>query len=473
MVAATAFSGTAMAAGGHPPASDQRAGSPLESKNVPSGAHYDVIIIGGGFAGLIAARDCSLRGMNTLLLEARERIGGRTFTSSYADHRVEMGGTWVHWSQPHVWDEMTRYGLGIVESEGASPDRMSWLVGEKLLNGDADKVFPMLASAMGQLFDVDGYGGRSVFPRPNTPLFSADQVRKYDGLSSQDRLNAMKFKPEIRGLVAPQLAVISHRDPASAGFVDQLKLWSLSDFDIGQFFDRAAKYKIKEGTSGLAQAILADGRADVMLSTPVARVEQGKGGVTVMTTTGARYSADALICTVPANVLKSIEFKPGLDAGKVQASRVGVAGQGTKCYIHIRQKIGKWMGCGEFPNPLTLAVTEQERDDGTLLVSFGPPGLLNINDKAAVQAALRRLLPGADVVATKGYPWTADPYSQGTWCFYHPGQLTQVLEPLRRREGSVFFASADSAYGWIGSIDGAIESGTRVAHEVGASLNKG
>ncbi|MGZ2748232.1 flavin monoamine oxidase family protein [Burkholderia stagnalis] len=472
-IAATALAGTALAGSGRAQAAGQATRAAPESKPVASGAHYDVIVIGGGFAGLTAARECALRGMKTLLLEARARVGGRTFTSAYADHRLELGGTWIHWSQPYVWDEVTRYGLDIVESPGASPDRLSWLVDGRIRSDDADKAFPLLADAMAKFCDVDGEGGRSVFPRAHDPFFRAAEVRKYDTLSLQDRLAAMKFAPEIHHLVAPQLAINCHRDPASAALVDQLKSWSLGDFDLGRLFDRLVKYKIEQGTSALAHAIIADGGADVMLSTPVARVEQRKGGATVTTTSGAHYSAGAVVCAVPVNVLKNIDFRPGLDAHKLDASRAGVAGQGAKCYIHIRQKIGQWMGCGSFPNPITLAWTEQARDDGTLLVAFGPPGLLDINDDAAVQAALRRLLPGADVIATTGYQWNADPYSQGTWCYYRPGQMTRVLEPLRRREGAVLFASADSAFGWRGTIDGAIEGGTRVAREVNTVLNRG
>lgn len=59
---------------------------------------YDVVIIGSGFTGLVAARDLS---MNTnskiLLLEARDRIGGRTWTSKAWGEEFEMGGTWIHW----------------------------------------------------------------------------------------------------------------------------------------------------------------------------------------------------------------------------------------------------------------------------------------------------------------------------------------------------------------------------------------
>lgn len=471
-VAATALARSAMAAG---PSTHESSGQATPhaapvSKAVPPGSAYDVIVIGGGFAGLTAARDCALRGMKTLLLEARARVGGRTFTSSFADHPLELGGTWIHWSQPFVWDEVTRYGLSLAESPGSSPDAMSWLSQGKIHKGDAMKVFPTLADAMAKYCDVDGQGGRLVMPRAHDPFFNADALRKYDGMSLQDRLVAMRFKPDIRDLVAPQLSINCHRDPATGAFVDQLKWWSLGDFDMGRLFDKLGRYKIKEGTAALANAIASDGNVDIMLSTAVGSVEQARGGALVTTVSGAAYSAKAVVCAVPVNVLKSIKFNPGLNSHKLDASRAGVQGQGTKCYIHIKQKIGKWMGCGSYPNPITLVWTEQERDDGTLLVCFGPPGKLDINDEESVQAALRQILPGANVIATTGYQWTADPFSQGTWCFYQPGQVTTALQPLRQREGNVFFASADSALGWRGFIDGAIESGTATAHEVSQFL---
>lgn len=58
---------------------------------------YDVVVIGAGYAGLIAARDLSLAGANVLLLEARDRIGGRTWTASAFGEHLEVGGTWIHW----------------------------------------------------------------------------------------------------------------------------------------------------------------------------------------------------------------------------------------------------------------------------------------------------------------------------------------------------------------------------------------
>ena len=96
-----------------------------------AGAHVmivrDVVVIGGGFAGLTAVEESRHAGLDVLLLEARERIGGRTMTTAMSGHTVELGGACVHWHQPHVWAELTRYGIGVTASR--SPARATWVVG--------------------------------------------------------------------------------------------------------------------------------------------------------------------------------------------------------------------------------------------------------------------------------------------------------------------------------------------------------
>ena len=67
----------------------------------------DVIVIGGGFAGVTTAREAALAGRDVLLLEARDRLGGRTWTAPWHDEQIEYGGGWVHWHQPHTWSEIT------------------------------------------------------------------------------------------------------------------------------------------------------------------------------------------------------------------------------------------------------------------------------------------------------------------------------------------------------------------------------
>lgn len=88
---------------------------------------YDVLVVGGGFAGTVAARDLAQSGKRVLQLEARDRLGGRTWYREFAStsKKVEFGGTWVapQWQQ-HVGAEIDRYGLSLIESP--SPQHFAW-----------------------------------------------------------------------------------------------------------------------------------------------------------------------------------------------------------------------------------------------------------------------------------------------------------------------------------------------------------
>jgi cytochrome c2 len=104
-------------------------------------------------------------------------------------------------------------------------------------------------------------------------------------------------------------------------------------------------------------------------------------------------------------------------------------------------------------------------------VAFGTdPKRIDVHSRAAVQEALRRFLPEVEVADTLAYDWHLDPYSLGTWCILRQGQMTRYLAALREPHDRVHFAGGDIALGWRGFIDGAIESGNRVAHEVIARL---
>lgn len=94
---------------------------------------HDVIVVGGGFAGVTAAREVALRGHSVLLLEARDRLGGRTWSADWDGIPVEYGGGWVHWHQPHTWSEITRAGLRVELSEDA--ERAHWWVGNERREG--------------------------------------------------------------------------------------------------------------------------------------------------------------------------------------------------------------------------------------------------------------------------------------------------------------------------------------------------
>lgn len=436
----------------------------------PSRDSYDVIVVGAGFAGLCAARELSKSGVSVLLIEARNRIGGRVFTSAYQGQKIELGGTWVHWSQPFVWNEIVRYQLGIEESPGAAAEAVSWITGGRLKQGQAGPVWEKIANAMTQFCDVDRQGGRQVIPLAHDPLSRLDLLKPWDALSLEDRLRQMKFSQEARDLLSPHLNINCHNELSQGGFADMLRWWALGDYDMGRMFDKLGRYKIREGMSELATRMLNDSTCDVAMSTPVKSVEKQGETQVVTTAKGGSYRARAVVMAVPLNVLATIRFSPALNETKQVMAKAGHTGRGSKCYIHIKQKVGNWMGMAPYPSPISLVWTEKERDDGTLLVCFGPPGLLDIADEEAVQSALRTLIPKAEVLGVTGYQWDIDPYSQGTWCWYRPKQLTQGLSGLRQAENGLFMAGADQAEGWRGFVDGALESGITSARDVRSFL---
>ena len=181
---------------------------------------------------------------------------------------------------------------------------------------------------------------------------------------------------------------------------------------------------------------------------------------------GRTLLARAVIVTVPMNTLGRIEFRPALSQAKQAAAREKHANRSTKVWYKLKQPIGLWQGLAPWPNPISLTFVDHEEPDGPVLVAFGPPGYIDVNDRDSVQRAVRTLLPDAVVVKATGHDWSGDEFSDGAWCWYKPNQLTKYLKALQTREGNLFFASADSANGWRGFIDGAVESGLRSAREV-------
>jgi pseudooxynicotine oxidase len=145
----------------------------------PRKSGWDAIIVGGGFAGVTAARDLSRAGLKTLLIEARPRLGGRTQTAPFAGHRIEVGGTWIGSGQPHVWAERTRYNLALAESAGVNASHYVWYGGGKRYQGGPDQYWPAVTPA----YDAFYAPARTALPRPYEPLFAAD-LEKLDALSA-------------------------------------------------------------------------------------------------------------------------------------------------------------------------------------------------------------------------------------------------------------------------------------------------
>ncbi|MCP3820398.1 FAD-dependent oxidoreductase [Streptomyces sp. A3M-1-3] len=170
--------------------------------------------------------------------------------------------------------------------------------------------------------------------------------------------------------------------------------------------------------------------------------------------------------TVPFGVLRDIEFTPALAPDKIALSEENHAGQGQKVWVLAKNVPDDLSGFG-WNTAFDFVGVIDVTPDGQVLVCFSPEANgVDVDDVATVQRAVRAFAPDAEVMAVASHDWNADPWSRGTWTTFRPGQILRAEAALARPEGAIHFAGAHTARRWPGFIDGAIESGSRVAREV-------
>lgn len=178
--------------------------------------------------------------------------------------------------------------------------------------------------------------------------------------------------------------------------------------------DATSRYKFRDGTRSLIEALIADGAPDICLDTPVSRIEQSDDGVVVTTHSGEAFSGDTVIVSVPLNTLNDIEFSPELSAPKLAAAREGQASEGVKVWARLKGSSEHFYGVTPGPAALTWVQSEYTLDDGLIVVGFGPDAnLLDVEGVGQVQEAIRVFLPDAEVISVSGHDWNKDPYSKG------------------------------------------------------------
>ncbi|RMJ03413.1 hypothetical protein CDV36_015066 [Fusarium kuroshium] len=411
---------------------------------------FDTIIIGAGFAG-----------HHVLLLEGRDRIGGRTWTSNVDGHLYEMGGTWIHWEQPHVYREMARYNLHrdfVATSEVPDQPR------SVLVDDDGEKqqlsleTFDKLADAAFKIYcNVDGEEGKMAIPFPHDSLRNLD-ARAYESLSVNDRLNQVRgslTKTQICILKGSIEGIVGNEDFDNVGFFDVLRWWALSGYSTSGLYEFTEVYKIKEGQTHFALQFFKEAvqsrKFYYIFKTRVESVSDKNGSVTVTLGDGRHFRGRFLISTVPLNVLREVKFTTELF--KIGASE-------TRPLSVLRYPKARMV--------TTLGDGRTESSGSRHMIAFGrnDASLSTEDDAKSFYAEAREAYPDMPVEKVLWHNWSRDEYAKGGWCMYRPDFAFRYQEALRRRAGNVLFASADWALGWRGFIDGAIEEGTRVAFEV-------
>ncbi|KAB2571841.1 Monoamine oxidase N [Lasiodiplodia theobromae] len=421
---------------------------PAKSFSQSESAVFDVIVIGAGYAGLTAARDLTTQGRTVLLLEARDRIGGRTWNTTINGFTYEMGGTWIHWHMPHIYREVSLYGLQddfiVTQTPGGKEDYCTLITGDRRTN-----------------------------------------------ISHEEEI-APQLSPTERSMLEAIILQMAGGPLETIGFLDALRWWALGGHTATGLNDIGLTTRLRSGQSALARRIFdhakSTGRLSYAFSTAIAGVDQERGGGVVEVKSrgsgsggAAGWQARQVICTVPLNVLQAVSFSPALSGLKAEAIGIGQANRGNK--VHADVAGPDLVSYTAFARPgkgLVCAIADKETPAGdSHVVFFGPAAeaeggmRLGGSGVEGVREAVGHVLPeGSEVKRLVYHDWAKDEFSKGTWCYFKPGFATKYLAELQKPHGSVFFASADWSDGWRGWIDGAVQQGTQAAVAVNAALDR-
>lgn len=420
---------------------------------------YDAIVIGAGFAGLTAARDLAKAGKRVLIVEARDRIGGRTWYRQFADTDffIEMGGNWLDPDKnTSLMAEVDRYGIELSQSPQAE-NHVSILDG--VLSHDAcpitdDDRRDLDRAAKTMLAEVKRIDSARAADEQDLADLDVPLGEYLDGFGLSTRLR------ELMGAWIRQESGC-HESQISAL---HLMTWIPNlDYDV-LAIGGTPTHRFASGTIDILQKMLDDSGAEIRLSTPVASVTQSAEQVEVRTADGEVLRARGAVIAIPLNCLPDIEFEPALSPEKAAGAEIGQPGAAKKLWALVTDLPPKILGIGEHDAPIDVFFTDYPAAEtglgGDLIVGFSTQERpLDILDRDEVEEALRLYVPEAGVVKVDGYDWLSDPYSKGTWCASPAGLLSRYASALESTEGRLVFAGSDIAHAFRGWIEGAVATG--------------
>jgi monoamine oxidase len=428
---------------------------------------YDVIVVGAGFAGVTAARDLVDAEHSVLVLEARDRLGGRTWYRPFADteQMVEFGGTWVNPDLNRaVAREVSRYDIALTESP--EPEQYLSLIAGRLVNSP----FPIPAN---QLLDFERamYDLISAAHRINPELPLDTQGVEDLDIAFDDFLARSALPSETREFIDAWVR-LSHGCETTELSALQTLSWIASLHYSATALALMLTTKFARGTIDLIDSMIADARPDVALESPVASVRQTSNMVEVATSAGDVHRAQAAVIAVPTNCWGDLEFVPQLSAAKMAVTRERHPGAAKKSWA-LTRNAPAFAGVGGPTTPFDVLATEYSLPGGDLIVGFATQGSsLEPSSRSSVQSALEDFVPEIEVVKVDTHDWVTDPFSKGTWLAAPPGRLSKHASGASSPEGRLAFATSDVAHAFSGWIDGAISAGASSAAQVERILGK-
>jgi monoamine oxidase len=440
----------------------------------------DVVVIGAGFAGLTAARELTRLGHDVVVLEGRDRVGGRSHTGHVAGIPVDMGGTFVGPTQDAVRALADDLGIPTVPTYHEGANLIRWRGMVRSYSGTIPRL------SLRGLLDIGRV--RWQFERiaravPLSEPWTARRAAQLDGQSLGDWLRSVRAGATAHDLLAIMARVTWGCEPDDVSMLHAARyvraaggLDRLLDVENGAQQDR-----FSAGTQQIADAAAAQLGDRVVLDAPVHRIECHAGGVRVSCAKG-RADARLVIVAIPPAHRSFIEFAPALPAEYEQLANHWPQGRLSKAYAAYATPF--WRSNGSSGEALS--------DEGPVFITFdvspqpdGPGILLGFADARAFDAlpAEQRRQRALECFATLfgdealnpldyvDYRWGAEGFAPGgPTAAVPPGSWMRYGRWLHRPVGPIHWAGTETADEWTGFLDGAVRSGQRAAAEVAGQL---
>jgi monoamine oxidase len=416
----------------------------------------DTIVIGGGLAGLVIARELSAAGRAVTLLEARSRLGGRVYFDAFdgTDEFVELGGNWVDPGyQPLIAAEIDRYGLELVHGDPGTEQRT--VIGGKILHGMLPVPQTDIVELERAVWECLAASRRIEYGRP----WEEQGLDDLD-VSWAEYVRGLKLSPAVEEYL---MTWTSASDPEQSSALNILVLFTTFRHSAWAAYN-SMELKFARGTAALVDAIAADVHAEIYLDTVVTHVERTADGVVVTTVDGRTFTAANAVLATPVNTWGDVTFTPPLSEAKQEATRLKHVGTGQKIWMQLTDTPADGVFGWGFGKGVNWLLRDRRLPEGgDLYVGFTGGGRLNIEDHDIVRDAVRVFAPGAEVTRAFEHDWLADPFAKGVWAVFRPGHFTRLHTELSRPEGRLHFAGADISFGLQLWMEGAFETAFQVA----------
>jgi monoamine oxidase len=441
----------------------------------------DVIVVGAGFAGLAAAKALRAAGVEPLVVEARDRVGGRTCPGSIAGLTIDLGGMWVGPTQT-VLDALAReYGVKTypqyITGKSAIELNGKWHSSE----GEDYLALLSLPVKLDVAQLVYRLTALSDSINPESP-WTHPKAGAFDAMTLQTWLNDHTHTDGAMSFMVSLIRSVFCAEPADLSFLYCLfYLRSGGNLEELTTFRNGAQQRLFVGGVHQLSQRMADQLGErVLLNSPVTDIEQNAEGVTV-TCRDATLRAKALIVAVAPALAGRIKYFPLLSHQRDALTQRMPMGSVIKIWIAYSTPFWRARGFSGLFSSDTAAfgpafdVTPPGTSAGIIAGFFDARNSVEWSARSSDdrRAEVIRCLTGA-FGAEAGSPleyveknWTQERYSLGCYTgTLGPGALTQFGPMLRQRIGRIFFAGTESAAIWAGYIEGALRSGARAAAEV-------